>query len=289
MKNVKVKSGYYLDNFSSTSLDIVWSKIAEIIKQNQKNFSSVNVDKENNQIIVSFVDEADIINMIKTIDKNSLLNQNLRRQIRLNLTFNKEGKNLILSTENTDKFEKFNEVCYEIDCANVKNENSLYFHESSLVDYTEKNLISELKNCPFKLVLVSYNENVSTCVYHDDKEPTEMTKNTTKYMYLCIDTSNDKLIENEFSTLNKDEKIKILDFINVYNNDLYENDCFNYEDFENESIAISYKFSDFKMTVSDFVLPEQKEDEFLRFKSFVSYFIYDTFLTKLINDLENIW
>lgn len=289
MKNIKVRSGYYLEDFSSTSLDIVWSKLAEIIKRNQKNFSSITVDKENNQIIVSFIDEADIISVIKTIDKNSLLNQNLRKQIRLNLTFNKEDKKLVLSTENTEKFEKFNEVCYSIDCANVKNENSLYFHESSLVDYTEKNTITELKECRFKLALVSYNETISTCTYYDDKEPVENSKTVTKYMYLCVDTLNDKIIENEFTSLNKDLNIKILDFINVYNNDSYEDGCFNYENFDNESIAFSYKFSNFKMALSDFILFEQKEDEFLRFKSFVSYFIYDTFLTKLINDLENIW
>jgi hypothetical protein len=289
MKNIKVKSGYYIDGFSSTSMDIVWSKVAALIKENQKNFSSITVDKDNSQVILTFINEEDIIDEVKTINKNSLVDKSLRRQIRLNLTFDKGTHKLILSSDNTEKFEKFNEVCYSIDCANINEENSLYFHESSLVDYTEKNFSSSLSECQFRLALVSYNETKSACIYFDDKEPIEDTKITKKYMFLCVDKTTDKIIENEFKILNKDSNLKILDFIKTYNNDLYENDCFNYEDFENESIAISYKFSDFKMTVSDFVLPEQNEDEFLRFKNFVSYFIYDTFLTKLINDLENIW
>ena len=59
-----------------------------VISQQSGKYCVNTVDKENNQIIVSFIDEGDIIDVIKTIDKNSLLNQNLKNNNHfLNLLF----------------------------------------------------------------------------------------------------------------------------------------------------------------------------------------------------------
>lgn len=285
MKNIKIKSGFYIDDFSSTGSDIVMSKLTLFIKENQSKFSSINLDKENNQIIVSFKNEDDILDLIKTFDKNFLIEKNLNKQIRLNLKFNKETKSLELSNENVEKFNHHNEVIFSIDCSNLKNEDMLYFHESSLVNNTEEDFNEDLKNCKYKLILISYNEKEIT---YDKLTSKQNERNNQKYLYLCIDKTNDKIVEDIFESLNKDSNINIFDFIKRFNSDFALHKSLDYFK-EVENTIITYRFSNFKMAESDFSLPNAKENDFLNFKAFVSYFIYETFMSNLKNKLENLW
>lgn len=285
MKNIKVKTGFYIDDFSSANFDVVWGKLTTFINENQKNFSSIKVDKDNSQIIVSFHNESDIIDLMNTFDKYDLIKKKLNRQIRLNTIFDKEEKKLKVSIENTEKYDKFNEVLYSIDCSNLKNENSLYFHESSLIDYTKDYDTSSLMNCPYRLILISYLE--SELIYEKNFDK-QIEKSNIKYMFLCINVLTDQILDDTFSSLNTESNININDFINAYNNDLYEDDHFN-KIIDEGNIIKTYKFSNFKFAQSDFILPDGKELNFLNFKNFVSYFIYETFLNTLKSKLEVLW
>ena len=137
MKNIKIKNGYYVNDFSSISEEHTWGSLVNFIKKNSEYFSSISFDEKERRATVSFLNQDDIINIIKDVDKSKILEKTLVRTIKLNTEFNKETLMLALSDKNIEKFKDYNEVQYEITCRKTNNDSSLFFHESALVDYTK--------------------------------------------------------------------------------------------------------------------------------------------------------
>ena len=285
MKNVKVRNGYYLDDFSSTDSNIIWSKLISFVNENKEKFSSINIDKENNEIILTVLNEDNILDLFKNSNIDDFVLKNLNRKINLNLTFDKSIKNVILSEDNVENFKNFNEVSYSIDCKNINNENTLFFHESALVNYTENDNISDFLNSNTYLCLFSFDEDES--IYHKETGKIINLKNT-KEIFLCLNRKNDTLINDTFKTLNNGSNINIEKFINVYNDDRFIEGIFDFF-VEKDDTINTYKFSNFKMAASSFNLPNGNEEDFLNFKNYSSYFIYNSFINNLRKSLEKFW
>lgn len=284
MKNIKIKSGYYVNDFSSISEDHTWGSIVNFIKKNSNNFSSISFDDKEKRAVVSFLNENDIIDIIKDVDKSIILEKTLLRSIKLNVEFDKESGMLILSDKNINRFKNYNEVKYEITCRKNNDDSSLFFHESSLIDYTKGN--KNLNKCDTVLALVTFDQNESIFNIKTDQITNRVLH---KSIILCLNVKTDKFIEDDFSNYNNSVELDILKFIKNYN----EGNNFNKADYihvkESNDVIITYSFSNFKISVSEFLLPESNLIEFLNFKSFSGAFIYESFMKSLYASLEKIW
>lgn len=283
MKNIKIKNGYYVNDFSSISEEHTWSSLVNFIKKNSEYFSSISFDEKERRATVSFLNQDDIINIIKDVDKSKILEKTLVRTIKLNTEFNKETLMLALSDKNIEKFRDYNEVQYEITCRKTNNDSSLFFHESALVDYTKN--IQNIDKCNTVLALITFDQNESIFNIKSDKISNRVTKQS---IFLCLNVKDDTFIENPFSEYNK-TKLNIDKFIENYNKGINFNKA-DYINVEQTTENIStYSFSNFQISVSEFLLPNADIVEFLNFKSFVGSFIYDNFIKSLYNSLEKIW
>jgi hypothetical protein len=283
MKNIKVKNGYYLNDFSSISEEHTWGSLTNFIKKNSDKFSSVTINEKEKQVIVSFLDKNNFLDIIKYDEEMDFLKRTLIRTIKLNTKFNKETKTIDLTNENTEKFKDYNEVIYSIGCRSANDDSSLFFHESALVDYTKN--IQNIDKCNNVLALITFDQNESIFNIKSDKISNRVTKQS---IFLCLNVKDDKFIENSFSEYNK-TKLNIDKFIENYNKGINFNkaDYINVEQTD-ENIS-TYSFSNFQISVSEFLLPNADIVEFLNFKSFVGSFIYDNFIKSLYNSLEKIW
>lgn len=283
MKNIKIKNGYYVNDFSSIGEEHTWSFLVNFIKENSKYFSSISLNEEERRATVSFLNQDDIIDIIKDIDESKLLEKTLVRTIKLNTEFNKETLMLVLSDKNIEKFKDYNEVQYEITCRKTNNDSSLFFHESALVDYTKN--IQNINKCNTVLALITFDQNESIFNIKSDKISNRVAKQS---IFLCLNVEDDTFIENSFSEYNK-TKLNIDKFIENYNKGIN----FNKEDYitieETTENILTYSCSNFQISVSEFLLPNADIVEFLNFKSFVGSFIYDNFIKSLYNSLEKIW
>jgi hypothetical protein len=217
------------------------------------------------------------------VDKSKILEKTLVRTIKLNTEFNKETLMLALSDKNIEKFKDYNEVQYEITCRKTNNDSSLFFHESALVDYTKN--IQNIDKCNTVLALITFDQNESIFNIKSDKISNRVTKQS---IFLCLNVKDDIFIENSFSEYNK-TKLNIDKFIENYNKGINFNKA-DYINVEQTTENIStYSFSNFQISVSEFLLPNADIVEFLNFKSFVGSFIYDNFIKSLYNSLEKIW
>jgi hypothetical protein len=283
MKNIKIKNGYYVNDFSSISEEHTWGSLKNFIKKNSEYFSSISFDEKERRATVSFLNQDDIIDIIKDVDKSKILEKTLVRTIKLNTKFNKETCMLALSDENIEKFRDYNEVQYEITCRKTNNDSSLFFHESALIDYTKN--ISNLDQCNTVLALITFDQNESVFNIKNDKISNRIVKQS---IFLCLNVKEDKFIENSFLDYNK-TKLNIDKFIENYNKGINFNKG-DYITVEQTAENIStYSFSNFQISVSEFLLPNADIVEFLNFKSFVGSFIYDNFIKSLYNSLEKIW
>lgn len=283
MKNIKIKNGYYVNDFSSISEEHTWGSLVNFIKKNSEYFSSISFDEKERRATVSFLNQDDIINIIKDVDKSKILEKTLVRTIKLNTEFNKETLMLVLSDKNIERFRDYNEVQYEITCRKTNNDSSLFFHESALVDYTKN--IQNIDKCNTVLALITFDQNESIFNIKSDKISNRVTKQS---IFLCLNVKDDTFIENSFSEYNK-TKLNIDKFIENYNKGINFNKA-DYINVEQTSENIStYSFSNFQISVSEFLLPNADIVEFLNFKSFVGSFIYDNFIKSLYNSLEKIW
>lgn len=283
MKNIKIKNGYYVNDFSSISEEHTWGSLVNFIKKNSEYFSSISFDEKERRATVSFLNQDDIINIIKDVDKSKILEKTLVRTIKLNTEFNKETLMLVLSDKNIEKFRDYNEVQYEITCRKTNNDSSLFFHESALVDYTKN--VQNLDKCNTVLALITFDQNESIFNIKSDKISNRVTKQS---IFLCLNVKDDTFIENSFPEYNK-TKLNIDKFIENYNKGVNFNKA-DYINVEQTTENIStYSFSNFQISVSEFLLPNADIVEFLNFKSFVGSFIYDNFIKSLYNSLEKIW
>lgn len=283
MKNIKIKNGYYVNDFSSISEEHTWGSLVNFIKKNSEYFSSISFDEKERRATVSFLNQDDIINIIKDVDKSKILEKTLVRTIKLNTEFNKETLMLALSDKNIEKFRDYNEVQYEITCRKTNNDSSLFFHESALVDYTKN--IQNLDKCNTVLALITFDQNESIFNIKSDKISNRVTKQS---IFLCLNVKDDTFIENSFPEYNK-TKLNVDKFIENYNKGINFNKA-DYINVEQTTENIStYSFSNFQIGVSEFLLPNNDIVEFLNFKSFVGSFIYDNFIKSLYNSLEKIW
>jgi hypothetical protein len=106
---------------------------------------------------------------------------------------------------------------------------------------------------------------------------------------LVIDFKNEKIIENSFEEINVNVKLNINEFIKNYNEDNEFNKA-NYIFIENnEENITTYSFSNFKIGVSEFLLPNKDLSDFINFKNFSGSFIYSSFINSLYNSVEKIW
>lgn len=284
MKNIKIKNGYYVNDFSSISEDHTWGSLVNFIKKNSESFSSINFDENEKRATVSFLNQDDIINVIKDVDKSKVLEKTLIRSIKLNTKFDKENLMLILTNENVEKFKDYNEVKYEVTCRQTNDDSSLFFHESALVDYTKT--YNNLSDCTKVLTLITFDQIESTFNIKTD-QITNRTIN--KSILLCLDVKEDQFVEDAFSDYNHSSKLDILKFIKNYNLGVEFNkaDYINVE--KTDNYVTTYSFSNFKISVSEFLLPNSNLVEFLNFKSFSGTFIYENFMKSLYISLEKIW
>lgn len=290
MKNIKIKNGYYIKDFSSVSEDITWKNLVTFIQNNSNLFSSIKYDEGIKRVSVTFLnDSKNIEKIIKSVDLTKVLEQQLLRSIKLNLKFDKIRKDVVLSDENVENYKDYNEVFYEISCRRTNNDNNVFFHESSLIDYTKDVPTDVFDTCKYVLALVSFVEKEDTI-----KRSTQEligTRSSNKEIFLCLDTKSPydhNFVENPFLNYNVGTKLDISEFIKMYNDNSYKDLILEEEDLQNDIVRI-YSFLNFKIAKSNFILPSKDIVDFLNFKSYVNTFLYNNFINSLYKSLEDIW
>lgn len=287
MSKFKFSNEYYLnkDMFSSVSSDRLWTKLFNYISSNSKMSDNIKYDRNELRIRISSPIYGNPLIKLAPPDEIKI-DRNIVRVTQLNTTFDKATKSLILTDENVENFPEYNSVSYQMICKNKLNDNldSLFFHESSLVDYTMNFNKDDYLACQKYLMIVTFT-NTRTVV--DDETGTPHGSRNDDIIFVCFDKSTNRIDENSFPILNQGTSIDVDAFISAYNNDKSTlNDALNTVVEDGGNTIFNY-YSDFKSAVSMFKLIDGDELEFVNFKSFNSI-RYDKFIKSLRSKLTEI-
>lgn len=116
----------------------LWNTLLSFVNERRSAFASVAIDESRKTVKMSFSDEKQMKDLLDLADPTKFLRKNLMRTVRANTCFSKASKSLIVTESNTEEFPKANEVEYSVVCnSSSQPSNSIFFHESSLVNYMD--------------------------------------------------------------------------------------------------------------------------------------------------------
>ena len=276
--------GYFLDEdkFSSVSVEQLWEKLRSYVVPTIQKTDNANFLKDQKRIEISS-SRSSLNPFIKLNDTNNpLIEKSMIRVAQLNVTFDKESKGLSITDENTENFPYYNTLSYQFSCGgkSVSKMNSLFFHESSLVDYTKNFDKDDYLACQTYLMIVTFTNMQSISDGNSTKE-----KRINDMIYVCYDKSTNKIVENDFPILNQNASINVSDFISSYNNSALSELTTNTVESDGKTIVNNY--SNFKSAVSMFKLIHENELEFINFRSY-NTIAYDRFIENLKSQLTGI-
>jgi len=287
MIDFKSENSYYMDvdSFSSVSLDVLWDKLTRLVNDNARAVDAIKVDSGSHKIEMHSTGS---VNSIVDFDVKAVpkMKKNFIRVLQLNLAFDKALKSLRLSTDNVESFPLYNTVSYQTACENknIEDLNSLYFHESALVDYTKNFNKNDYLACTHYLMIVTYTA-TKTTVNASNGTPIVLTND--EMIFLCFDAATEKIVDVEFPVLNRDASIDVEKFIRAYNEDKSTLETAMAESSMIDGNAVFNAYTNFKSAMSMFKLMNDDELDFLNFKSF-STFMYDRFIKSLKTSLTRI-
>ena len=288
MSTFKYGNGYYLDkeSFSSVTIERLWEKLFAYVKDNALMTDKIKYDEHAGKIIIT--SDANAVNPIikLNLSNDMKLEKQLIRITQLNTTFDRLNKNLALSTENVEEFPNYNTISYQYACENkdITGLDSLFFHESALVDYTKNFNKNEYLACQDYLMIVTF-KNIKNVIHNSTGNVSTFTSDD--MIFVCYDSSTQKLVNAAFPILNAGTSINVSDFIAAYNNDPSTLTTALHRVIDEDGKTISDSYSDFKSAVSMFKLINRDELEFINFKSFNSI-MYERFIENLKTKLSRI-
>ena len=266
MARFKTTIQNYLDKakFSAVKNSDLWAKLKMYANDNSSAFSRIDIDEA--QMKIKFTSPKLVNDLCSQLEKPLRLSKNVIRELKLNVKFNKETKQLQITNENTS--DDMNSVSYEIICDKTEEfSNSMFFHESSLVDYTDDTDYEKMKDCHDCLALLSF------------KETDLNAQSKTCIAYLCYDKDSKLLKAEEYPSLNDGNDLKLDEFISYFNSG---------ESPASGVIEQDEKmYSNFKLTVTDFKMTS--EEDFINFMSFAPTPIVNSFITDAKKQMKPIW
>lgn len=268
MNKYKTDTRFYLDKsqFGGKTAAETWNKLKNYIASHESDFDRIVYDNSALKVTCTSHDFNKLNEFVKMTASDFALEKCLVRTCLLNTTLDKANKSLMLSNDNTENFEDYNTIIYYVQCADDFNErNSVFFHESALVNYAQDeysiNLVRKV------LGIIAYTESYSNGFSKDE------------IMYVCYDLDTNKILtSNEYTypTLNDGKDASDVSTAKSrYNAGTLSN-----LEIQHDGVTLrNFKFAKtmFKMT---------SESDFINFKSFVSAPIYNTFIENAKKDLE---
>ena len=272
MKTIKIENSYDLgDRFSNVTFEGAWKYLVSYLEKNKNLLSKLSLFKDNNSIVIQSLDENALIDVIKEVDSSSYFQKILSKNIKLNLKFNKETKELELDNSLNDQYDDINTVNYNISYE-FNQKNDIYFSEDSLLINYENISGEDFNNFEYRIGILFFSKNKIT---KDENDEIISEIKTDEYMLILYNKNTNKLKFMNFNVLNKEnEMFNLSTFISKYNNnESIEPNIFDVEN--NEEI---YKFSDLKIAKTLITVSEPTEDAIILFKNSLNHYIFDNFI-----------
>lgn len=263
-KIIKIDHSYELPSyFSNVTLSGAWSRLTNYLQENKTLLSKIVFYKEDNKIKIQSIDENNLIDIIREIDPSGYFKKNLIRTIKLNVEFDKETKSLKISDKNIEPNENLNIIEYSITFDN-NIQNTVYFHESSILVNYENALKESLKNPDYNLGILYFNKT------DDDKV-------TLENVLFVFDKSNKLVFVNDINKDNKEFDLNM--FILKYNsgNAITESD-FNYSYTNGSGKTCVIKFSNFKLLKTNILILNNDKESILLFKNSMNNYLFNNYL-----------
>ena len=272
MKTIKIENTYDLgDRFSNVTFEGAWKYLVSYLEKNKNLLSKLSLFKDNNSIVIQSLDENALIDVIKEVDSSSYFQKILSKNIKLNLKFNKETKELELDNSLNDQYDDINTVNYNISYE-FNQKNDVYFSEDSLLINYENISDEDFNNFEYRIGILFFSK--SKIIKNENDEIISEIK-TDEYMLILYNKNTNKLKFMNFNVLNKEnEMFNLSTFISKYNN----NESIEPNIFDVENNEETYKFSDLKIAKTLIAVSEPTEDAIILFKNSLNHYIFDNFI-----------
>lgn len=269
---VKIEHSYDLGSkFSNISIEGAWSRLLNYLQENKQLVNRIVLHKDDNKIALQSLDEGILLDIITEIDPTRYFKRNLIRTIKLNVSFDKDSKKLVLSEENVDEIEakKTNVIEYTIS-NNDYIKNDVYFNESAVLSNYENLHKEDYQNSKYKLAIIFFEKNIKNII----KDNNSIEKDMNLSGYVLLPFADNKLIISE--DLEYDESLNLGEIVFKYNNgETISNQI--YEEETNE-IKTILSYSNFKLLKTNIILLDDSNSGIKLFKSCTNEYLFNNFL-----------
>lgn len=254
------------DLFAARTKQDLWNKLLNYIREHASSMNGVMIDEFHSQIKIKYSSEQQFLDIVDKIAPSLVLDKNVIRTVKLNTIFDKPSKGLSLSNENVEDFSDYNEIFYSFTC-NMKDvpKNSIFFHESALVNYMDDFDRQKYDSCTYRLALLNYD--VQKLYVKSDFQTEESTYNETTF--LCFNETSNAYSGQSFSdTLNQNSSIDVETVASSIRNgqvSLADRTV----SLDNDEM-IYYSFSNVKLKNTSMRMIDQSPADIIRFFSFLS-------------------
>ena len=249
----------------SSDPEKLWNSLLSFINARRSAFSSISVDESRKTVRMSFADEKQMRDLLDIADPSKFLKKNLVRTVRVNTYFAKALKGLAVTEANTEDFPKANEVEYSLTCdSSSMPSNSIFFHESSLLDYMDGDFDrGAYQSCKKLLALASIDVNCITA----DANNNIKEENWNEIIVLVYDKETNVFsFEDDPETLKTRSSVSFSDIAAIANGDT--NIILDRVDELEDGSLVSYRFSNLKFKATKLKLVDGLRS-FLSFRSFI--------------------
>lgn len=269
---VKIEHSYDLGSkFSNISIEGAWSRLLNYLQENKQLVNRIVLHKDDNKIALQSLDEGILLDIITEIDPTQYFKRNLIRSIKLNVSFDKDSKKLVLSEENVDEIEakKSNVIEYTIS-NNDYIKNDVYFNESAVLSNYENLHKDDYQNSKYKLAIIFFEKNIKNII----KDNNSIEKDMNLSGHVLLPFADNKLIISE--DLEYDESLNLGEIVFKYNNgETISNQI--YEEETNE-IKTILSYSNFKLLKTNIILLDDSNSGIELFKSCTNEYLFNNFL-----------
>lgn len=269
---VKIEHSYDLGSkFSNISIEGAWSRLLNYLQENKQLVNRIVLHKDDNKIALQSLDEGILLDIITEIDPTQYFKRHLIRSIKLNVSFDKDSKKLVLSEENVDEIEaKKSNVIEYIISNNDYIKNDVYFNESAVLSNYENLHKEDYQNSKYKLAIIFFEKNIKNII----KDNNSIEKDMNLSGYVLLPFADDKLIISE--DLEYDESLNLGEIVFKYNNgETISNQI--YEEETNE-IKTILSYSNFKLLKTNIILLDDSNSGIELFKSCTNEYLFNNFL-----------
>ena len=272
MKTIKIENTYDLgDRFSNVTFDGAWDYLVSYLKKNRDLLNKISFYRDNQTMVIQSIDENALIDVIREIDPRNYFKKILFKNIKLNLKFNKETKQLELDNSLNDKFNDINTVTYNT-TYEFNSKDEVYFSENSLLVNYENVSGEDFNNFEYRIGILFFSKTKIIKNLNNEIVSNEISD---EYMLILYNKNTNKLKFINFEILNKEnEMFNLASFITKYNNgENIEENIFDIESGNEE-----YKFSNIKLSKTLITVNEPTENAILSFKNNLNNYLFDNFV-----------